>query len=121
MTRLFDDPERAAERVRWSRPGGPFLGAGFRVRVLHCWWQWDTLSEAAETLTSGFGDPGAAVVAGMRRPRLAWKVAIYHLAMGPAVSVELPAEAAAPTAKAPKSAKPTTDLAAPAAQQLASA
>ena len=68
VTGLFADPTRAAERIGWSRPGGPFLGQGFRVRVLHCWWQWDTQAEATEVLTLGFGEAGAAVAAGMRRP-----------------------------------------------------
>ena len=81
VTGLAGDDVRASELIAWSRPNGPFLGHGFRVRVLHCWWRWDTQEEATETLTLCFGDAGAAVAAGMRRPRLAWKVAVYHLAM----------------------------------------
>ena len=134
VTSPFSDPGRAAERVSWSRPNGPFLGAGFRVRVLHCWWQWDTLAEATELLTNGFGDAGATVAAGMRRPRLAWKVAVYHLAMDMPEAVEATSGAATRAAKASKAsngvpktpvaetaAEPAPRRAAPAAQQLASA
>ena len=112
MTGLFDDPARAAERIGWSRPNGPFLGHGFRVRVLHCWWRWDTQEEATELLASAFGDAGAAVASGMRRPRLAWKVAVYHLAMGLSEAVDADKEAdaiqIAEATKAVKPGKPTT-------------
>ena len=60
VTGLLGDEARASELVAWSRPNGPFLGQGFRVRVLHCWWRWDTLEEATELLTRAFGDAGAA-------------------------------------------------------------
>ena len=56
VTGLLGDPDRAARAASaWSRPSGPFLGIGFRVRVLHCWWRWDTLAEATELLTQVFG------------------------------------------------------------------
>jgi hypothetical protein len=107
VTGLFDDPARAAERIGWSRPNGPFLGHGFRVRVLHCWWRWDTQEEATELLASAFGDTGAAVASGMRRPRLAWKVAVYHLAMGLSEAVDADKEAdAIQIAEATKAVKP---------------
>ncbi len=84
VTGLLGDEARAAELMAWSRPSGPFLGIGFRIRVLHCWWRWETQAEPTELLTDAFGEAGAAVAAAMRRPRLAWKVAVYHLAMQPA-------------------------------------
>jgi hypothetical protein len=123
VTGLFADPARAAERIGWSRPSGPFLGQGFRVRVLHCWWQWDTQAEATDVLTFGFGEAGAAVAAGMRRPRLAWKVAVYHLGMGSSETVDAAAaadevEAAKAVKKAGKAGKPAPK---PAASQLTSA
>lgn len=146
VTSLLGDPARAAERIGWSRPNGPFLGHGFRVRVLHCWWQWDTQAEATELLTSVFGEAGAAVASGMRRPRLAWKVAVYHLAMGlseavhaditadatqtaeattapEAVTADKPTKATKSAKRAPpvKVVKPAVRPAAPAASQLASA
>src|SRR5204863_3030460 len=41
VSRLFEDdrPEYGA----WSQRNGPFLRGGFRVRVLHCWWTFDTI------------------------------------------------------------------------------
>ena len=84
VTGLLGDEARTAQLMAWSRPSGPFLGIGFRIRVLHCWWRWETQAAATELLTDAFGEAGAAVAAGMRRPRLAWKVAVYHLAMQPA-------------------------------------
>ncbi len=81
VTELLGGPDRAARLQAWSRPSGPFLGIGFRIRVLHCWWRWDSLAEATDLLTQVFGSVGASVAAGMRRPRLTWKVAVYHRAM----------------------------------------
>ena len=78
VTRLLGDEERARQLIAFSHPKGPFLAAGFRVRVLHCWWSWGSLEEAAEALGESFGAAGREVAAGMRRPRLAYKVAVYH-------------------------------------------
>lgn len=79
VARLLWDETRARQLVGFSHPKGPFLSLGFRVRVLHCWWQWASLEEAAETLERWFGAAGMAVAQGMRRPRLAYKVAVYHV------------------------------------------
>jgi hypothetical protein len=62
----------------WSRRNGPFLGGGFRVRVVHCFWEFATAEDATGFLTAGFGTPGAAVAATLKRPRLSWNVAVYH-------------------------------------------
>jgi hypothetical protein len=75
---LLGDADRARQRIAWSRPHGPFLGIGFRVRVLHCWWHWDTLDEATAALQGEFGAAGKAVAEGLHRPRLSHKLAIYH-------------------------------------------
>jgi hypothetical protein len=78
VTPLFGDEVRARRLVSYSHPKGPFLGAGFRVRVLHCWWRWETQDEAAHELAAWFGDVGRSVAQAMRRPRLSYKVAVYH-------------------------------------------
>jgi hypothetical protein len=78
VTPLFGDEVRARALVGYSHPKGPFLGSGFRVRVLHCWWQWETREEATAELGAWFGDTGRAIGQGMRRPRLSYKVAVYH-------------------------------------------
>ncbi|MFN8622883.1 MAG: hypothetical protein U0869_19270 [Chloroflexota bacterium] len=75
---LLGSPAREAQLVAWSHREGPFLVNGFKLRVLHCWWSWDTLEEATEVLAAAFGEAGARVAAAMRRPRLAYKVAVYH-------------------------------------------
>jgi hypothetical protein len=62
----------------WGRRGGPFLAGGFRVRVLHCWWDFDSAEETAGFLADAFGAPGAELAATLKRPRLSWNVAIYH-------------------------------------------
>ena len=76
VSRLFD--ETRPEYGAWGRRSGPFLTGGFRVRVLHCWWDLDTLEEAAGFLGEGFGERGSALAGTLRRPRLSYKVAIYH-------------------------------------------
>ena len=67
------------ERRLWSRRDGPFLAsAGFKVRVLHCFWTFDSLEDARAFLAEAFGEPGEAVGARLKRPRLSWNVAVYH-------------------------------------------
>jgi SAM-dependent methyltransferase len=62
----------------WSRRDGPFLTAGFRIRVLLCFWTFASLDEAASFLEAAFGGAGRALAAGLKRPRLTWNVAVYH-------------------------------------------
>jgi SAM-dependent methyltransferase len=71
---LGERPEHGA----WSRRNGPFLSSGFRVRVIHCWWDFDSLDAATAFLGEAFGDPGTELGATLKRPRLSYKVAIYH-------------------------------------------
>ena len=75
-----DQPEYGT----WGRRNGPFLSGGFRVRVLHCWWTFDSLEAAGEVLAAAFGDAGAVVAADLKRPRLSYNVAIYHRDRDPA-------------------------------------
>ena len=62
----------------WSHRAGPFLASGFRVRVLHCWLEFESLAGAAEFLRDGYGEPGTRLAEGLTRPRLSYNVAIYH-------------------------------------------
>jgi hypothetical protein len=62
----------------WSRRTGPFLSSGFRVRVVHCFWEFDSLEETARFLVAAFGAAGSSVAASLKRPRLSWNVAVYH-------------------------------------------
>jgi hypothetical protein len=74
---LFGDrPEYGA----WSHRNGPFLKGGFRVRVLHCFWTFESQEATTAFLAEAFGAAGEAVAATLKRPRLSYNVAIYHRA-----------------------------------------
>ncbi len=77
-SRLLWDEFRRRELIEWSRRGGWFIARGFRIRVLHCWWLFDALEDAAELLGAAFGREGEALATELRRPRLSHNVAIYH-------------------------------------------
>ncbi|HEY2916826.1 MAG TPA: methyltransferase domain-containing protein [Candidatus Limnocylindrales bacterium] len=76
VSRLFE-PDRP-EYGAWSQRNGPFLRGGFRVRVVHTFWVFDTLEAAAAFLAAAFGERGEAVASTLRRPRLTYNVAVYH-------------------------------------------
>jgi len=79
VSRLRGDlPEYGA----WTRRDGPFLTSGFRIRVLHCWWTFDSLEEARGFLKAAFGDAGRSFADGLTRPRLSYNVAVYHRTRG---------------------------------------
>lgn len=69
-----DGPEYGA----WSHRSGPFLTGGFRVRVVHCFWEFGSLEAAGAFLGAAFGAPGSEHAGTLKRPRLSWNVAIYH-------------------------------------------
>jgi hypothetical protein len=81
---LLGDDGLERENVAWSRRDGWFLLHDFKVRVLHCWWTFDSLEQAHDLLVASFGEPGTAVAQRMRRPRLSYKVAVYHRTLGAA-------------------------------------
>jgi len=62
----------------WSRPNGPYLMAGFKIRVIHCFWTFGSLEDTRAFLGDAFGTAGTAVGATLRRPRLTYNVAVYH-------------------------------------------
>ena len=75
VSQLFGDrPEYSG----WGRRNGPFLRGGFRVRVLHCWWAFESMAAMASFLGEAFGEAGVKLAAGLKRPRLSYNVAIYH-------------------------------------------
>lgn len=69
-----DRPEYGA----WSHRSGPFLGNGFRIRVVHCFWEFDSPELTTAFLTAAFGPAGESVAATLKRPRLSYNVAVYH-------------------------------------------
>ncbi len=73
-----DLPEYGA----WSRPDGWYLTNGFRVRVIHCFWTFDSTDDAGTFLSDAFGETGRMLAAGLTRPRLSYNVAVYHRTRG---------------------------------------
>jgi hypothetical protein len=66
----------------WSKRNGPFLRSGFRIRVLHCWWTFDSIERAQAFLGQVFGEAGTDLAAALKRPRLSYNVAVYHRTRG---------------------------------------
>jgi SAM-dependent methyltransferase len=71
-------PERTASLVAWSRRDGWFLSRGFRIRVIHTFWRFETIEEGGELLRAAYGPAAEPAISRLRRPRLAHNVAIYH-------------------------------------------
>jgi hypothetical protein len=72
----------------WSRRGGPFLSDGFKVRVVHCFWTFDSIEAGGDFLAAAFADAGRDVASVLKRPRLSYNVAIYHRTFGEAPASE---------------------------------
>jgi hypothetical protein len=70
-------PERTASLVAWSRRDGWFLSRGFRIRVIHTFWRFETIEEGGELLRAAFGPAAEPAIGRLRRPRLAHNVAVY--------------------------------------------
>ncbi len=70
------------EYGEWSHRKGSFLASGFRVRVVHCFWTFESAEATADFLGAAFGEPGMVVAATLKRPRLSYNVAIYHRSRG---------------------------------------
>ena len=76
------------EHGPWSKRGGPFLSDGFKVRVVHCFWTFESIEAGGAFLTAAFADAGRAVASALKRPRLSYNVAIYHRTFGEPGSTE---------------------------------
>jgi hypothetical protein len=79
VSRLF---EPRPEYGDWSRRDGPFLGNGFKIRVVHSWWTFDSLEDTRAFLADAFGQRGADLAGNLTRPRLSYNVAVYHRSFG---------------------------------------
>ncbi|HLY15295.1 MAG TPA: hypothetical protein VKR24_13180 [Candidatus Limnocylindrales bacterium] len=66
----------------WSRRNGWFLKHGFKIRVVHSFWTFDSMEATATFLEAVFGPVGSTVLATLKRPRLSYNVAIYHRTKG---------------------------------------
>lgn len=78
VSALATREEREREEAIGSQRDGWFLLHDHRIRVLHCWWTFDSLDDARSLLREAFGERAEAVLADIRRPRLSFKVAVYH-------------------------------------------
>jgi SAM-dependent methyltransferase len=79
-------PERTANLVEWSRRDGWFLSRGFRIRVIHTFWRFETIEEGGELLRAAYGPAAEPAISRLRRPRLAHNMAVYHWKREPAAS-----------------------------------
>ena len=82
VSRLLADPEREARQVAWNHRHGPLLTSGWRVRTLHCWWTFGSLSGARRFLVRAFPTSGPTLAAELRRPRLSYKVGVFQRSVG---------------------------------------
>jgi hypothetical protein len=56
--------------------------------VVHCLWTFESIEASVAFLVAAFGEAGRVVASTMKRPRLSYKVAIYHRAFGEASESE---------------------------------
>lgn len=70
-------PERTASLVAWSRRDGWFLSRGFRIRVIHTFWRFETIEEGGELLRAAYGPAAEPAIGRLRRPRVAHNMAVY--------------------------------------------
>jgi len=75
---LTSDAEQAVEHDRLRGRDTWFAARGFKLHVIHAWWRFESVESAGEFLVAAFGERGRAVADGMRRPRLAHKLVVYH-------------------------------------------
>lgn len=79
---LVRGPERTAQLISWSRRDGWYLRHGFRIHVVHAFWTFASVEEAASLLRDAFGPAGDLVGGRLHRPRVAHNVVIYHRTRG---------------------------------------
>jgi len=93
-------PDQRERDMAWSNRNGPFLGDGFRIRVIHCRWSFESTEHARELLETAFGSAGVEAAERMKRLRLEYSVAIYHRSAPGVTVVQGEADAAAADADA---------------------
>jgi hypothetical protein len=76
-------PELHERDMAWSNRKGPFLAEGFRIRVIHSWWVFESMEQARDLLGGVFGAVGEETAGRMKRPRLEYSIAIYHRSAQP--------------------------------------
>jgi SAM-dependent methyltransferase len=86
-------PHQRERDMAWSNRNGPFLGDGFRIRVIHCRWSFESAEHARELLETAFGSAGVETAEKMKHLRLEYSVAIYHRSAPGLASVQSEADA----------------------------
>lgn len=82
VSHIRDDAAERPEYGSWSRRDGPFLAGGFKVRVVHCWWTFESVEVAQAFVADAFGDAGRRYAGSLRRARLSYNIAVYHRDVG---------------------------------------
>jgi hypothetical protein len=77
LSRLWP-AERAGELMAWSRRDGWFLRHGFKMRVIHAFWTFPDMATLRGVAAEVSDADAAALLADVRRPRLSWKLVVYH-------------------------------------------
>ncbi len=70
--------ERTLQLLEWSRRGGWYLQAGFRIHVIHAFWSAVDGVGVAELLEAAYGGAGRDASRELRRARVAHNIAVYH-------------------------------------------
>lgn len=101
----------------WGRRDGWFLKNDFRMRVLHCFWTFESMDDTQAFLVDAFGAIGSELGATLKRPRLTYKVAVYHRWKDGIAPPEQPAEQPAEPLAEPPAEPPAEGAAKPPAGQ----
>ncbi len=78
VARLRPEGETPAVYRALRARDAAFAEWGFKLRVIHGWWTFDSTEDAGAFLAEAFGARGVEVATAMRRPRLSHKVVVYH-------------------------------------------
>ena len=74
----FFPVDRSRELVGWSRRDGWYATNGFRIHVVHAFWTFPNGGAMRDAVAGAFGSEAPGLLAGRHRPRLSWKVVVYH-------------------------------------------
>lgn len=75
-------PERSVPLLAWSRRDGWFLRHGFKIHVIHAFWTFPDLDRLKDTVSTLFGEEARRLLGDLHRPRLSWKIVVYHRLRG---------------------------------------
>ena len=82
VDRLRTVADPAAHYAALRRRDGWFAAQGFKIRVIHGRWTFDTVEDAGFFLEEAFGEAGRQLAAELRHPRVSHKIVVYHRTLG---------------------------------------